>query len=135
MTDRKLLELAAKAAGIDLSAAFWDGGRDGFYWVTEARSDWVTEARSGRIKYWNPLHDNGDALALAVRLNIDLSFYPDKEAVVYAQTKHLLGYGADGYASYQAYAHHSELYKSSDPEAATRRAVVRAAAEVGRAMT
>ena len=65
--------------------------------------------------------------------SIDISFYTDKEAKVYAQTKHVLGYGADGYASYQAHEYHKELYEGSDPFAATRRAIVRAAAAIGAA--
>jgi hypothetical protein len=79
MTDRELLELAAKAAG------------NGFV-----------------IGYWNPLADDGDALRLAVKLNL-------WEAV------------RDGYQ-------HADSW-DSDPYAATRRAIVRAAAEIGRSKT
>jgi hypothetical protein len=55
MTDRELLELAAKAAGIELK---WHHShkdayarRNGEYWAV-----------------WNPLRDDGDALRLAVSL-------------------------------------------------------------------
>jgi len=89
MTDRELLELAAKAAGIEVhtiedadGVVHWDG--------------------------WNPLADDGDALRLAVRLNL-------WEAV------------RDGYQ------HADSL--DTDPQAATRRAIVRAAAEIGRSMS
>jgi hypothetical protein len=124
MTDRELLELAAKAAGIDLSAAFWGGRRDGFYWVIEAQPDWVIEARSGRIKsrsgrieYWNPLTDDAAALRLAVRLRLDILFFDTDEPWVEI-------FGIDANAE--------ELF-GDDPYAATRRAIVRAAAEIGRA--
>jgi len=93
MTDRELLELAAKAAGIRLEE--WDG--HGFLLADAA------ESRG----YWNPLTDDGDALRLAVRLNL-------WEAV------------RDGYQ------HADSL--DTDPQAATRRAIVRAAAEIGKGM-
>jgi hypothetical protein len=56
MTDLQLLELAAKAAGIP------DG-----YWNCEHHDH-------GHGEYWNPLEDDGDALRLAVKLEIDLCF-------------------------------------------------------------
>jgi len=121
MTDNELLKLAAKAAGIAI----------------DARGPWVTgfdEYSYATREDWNPLTDDGDAFRLAVQLDIDLSFYSDREAKVYAQTKHLLGYGTDDHPSYQAHEYHEELYKDSHPYAATRRAIVRAAAEIGKAM-
>lgn len=48
-TDRELLELAAKAAGIPI----------------------VWMETTGR---WNPLEDDGDALRLAVKLNMDICY-------------------------------------------------------------
>ena len=48
MSDKKLLELAAKAAGINLTEAEWHG--DGFYWMPLG------------TRFWNPLTDDGDAL-------------------------------------------------------------------------
>jgi hypothetical protein len=47
MTDKELLELAAKAAGVHQSEML---GREG----------------------WNPLSDEGDALRLAVKLKLDI---------------------------------------------------------------
>ena len=52
MTDRELLEAAAKAAGIDYYARAQSGGM-------------LTD--NGE---WNPLTDDGDALRLAVRLRM-----------------------------------------------------------------
>jgi len=62
MDDRKLLELAAMAAGVDISAADWGGSLDGFYWV-----------KDGLVEYWNPLNDDGDALRLAVKLEFEVN--------------------------------------------------------------
>ena len=119
-TDRELLELAAKAASYDIDWGDWlDCGSHTLYRNKAAN------------KFWNPLNDDGDAFRLAVKLEIDLSFYTEREAKVYAQTKHLLGYGTDGGASYQAHEYHKELYKDSNQFSAVRRAIVRAAAEIG----
>jgi len=61
MTDKELLELAAKAAGYTLEE-HWDD--DQYYpWCV------TTDA------FWNPLLDDGDAFALMVRLKIDVSLY------------------------------------------------------------
>jgi hypothetical protein len=91
MTDKELLELAAKAAGITL----------GEYWTPHL----------GRHHdhCWNPLTDDGDALRLAVQLNIL------KNAYLESWIAQEVGKGLDWYA-------------------ATRRAIVMAAAQIGRAM-
>ena len=65
--------------------------------------------------YWNPLTDDGDALRLAVKLRIDLLHAFDTRTAMAENTS---GYAAEG----------------PDPYAATRRAIVRAAAEIGREM-
>jgi len=59
MTDRELLELAAKAAGIEIP----DGCEfhDPDYWRHEETNTHII---------WNPLGDDGDALRLAVKLGI-----------------------------------------------------------------
>ena len=102
MTDRELLELAAKAAG-----------RGSQWWM---ESPWNEADRE-----WNPLTDDGDALRLAVKLRLSM-FPPEcKEdgATISAP-------GDDG------------LWLVEDPTddacADMRRAIVRAAAEIGRAM-
>ena len=111
MSDRKLLEAAAKAAGIDLSAADWGGERDGFYWVIYDQP--------GRVDYWNPITDDGDALRLAVKLRRFpvIEFWSDGGLWVFMpgdeQNAELLG---------------------TDPYAATRRAIVRAAAAISKEM-
>ena len=99
MTDLELLELAAKAAGIEVATAH----RHGLFLAS--------------AKWWNPLDDDGDALRLAVKLqmivNIDRS-----------ESQAGNGHIDDEY----------ELHRNSDPYAATRRAIVRAAAAIGEAM-
>lgn len=97
MTDRKLLELAAKATGIK---AYWNPYANGVQ--------------------WNPLADDGDALRLAVELKIDVA-----QTNIHSPQVHAL---ADGKV-------HVWEDIGADPYAATRRAIVRAAAEIGRSMS
>jgi hypothetical protein len=66
--------------------------------------------------YWNPLTDDGDALRLAVKLKMTVDI-----------TDEASGAGAIGLKWC------SEPYKD-DPYAATRRAIVRAAAEIGKGL-
>lgn len=56
MTDKELLELAAKAAGIDQR---WDEKKG--IWIYN-QTHWAREPK------WNPLTDDGDALRLAVKV-------------------------------------------------------------------
>ena len=103
MDDRELLELAAKAAGLKV---IYNAGDRGL-WLPEEDDE------------WNPLTDDGDALRLAVKLEIDIAFY----------RKHV-----DATANSHGAAIVSEYGLKPDPYAATRRAIVRAAAEIGRKM-
>tara|TARA_R110000868_G_scaffold126368_1_gene333385 strand:- start:1062 stop:1394 length:333 start_codon:yes stop_codon:yes gene_type:complete len=109
MTDCELLELAAKAAGIKLSPL-------------ETR--WDDDV--GEMVSWNPLEDDGDALRLAVKLRLRV-FTPTTDTDVaiascgdVRTTGHVHEYSEDEY--------------STDNLAATRRAIVRAAAEIGKGM-
>lgn len=101
MTDRELLERAAKAAGIELG---WDAL--GPY----ERIDGV----AGGYRSWSPLDDDGDALRLAVQLGMNIIVLREGGCIV----------KIDGV--YRA----EEL--GDDPRAATRRAIVRAAAALNR---
>jgi hypothetical protein len=57
MTDRELLEAAAKAAGMPHTYnEFWGG-----FYIRNPDGSWVPN------HHWNPLTDDGDALRLAVR--------------------------------------------------------------------
>ena len=113
MTDRELLELAAKAAGLSLSHC------DDSVWDDE-RADYVG---------WNPLIDDGDALRLAVKLGMNVLFTPEDVEVIADQHAK-----EDGGEMVAPWACESWTLKQQDPPAATRRAIVRAAAEIGRAM-
>lgn len=122
MTDRELLELAAKAANVDLDGWDWGGSSDGFYLVDSSKG------KHGFPQYWNPLADDGDALRLAVKL--DLS-----SLMVYSNGKEKRrefwspNSGYDGGKSAT-----TEDEYTSDPYAATRHAIVRAAAAAARDM-
>lgn len=105
MTDRELLEAAAKAAGLDLQ----DDLCSNQLWIRAKPAD-----VSGFI--WNPLRDDGDALRLAVKLGISIT-QEQKNGLVYCDVVRIPG-------SWPEEDH------ASDPYAATRRAIVRAAAEM-----
>ena len=107
MNDKELLELAAKAAGIV--------GIDGVYPI--ARDS------SGECYFWNPLDINtGDALRLAVKLRIGI----------------LMNHHFDGEYFVKCGSWRSDIAfmekLNPDPGLATCRAIVRAAAEIGRGM-
>lgn len=114
MTDRELLELAAKAT------------RDFYTHPDNKIPDGFPVIFYLDGKQWNPLTDDGDALRLAVKLDLAVMPYP-----VFESPKHSVVVS-------QRNLDHSrfevvELY-NSDPYAATRRAIVRAAAEIGKTL-
>lgn len=105
--DKELLELAAKAVGYARMKYFDD-----------------TPYISGDINGddflpWNPLEDDGDALRLAVKLRIDIRLFDRTNSDHMDCLVDRLGRGFGE-------------SRGSDPYAATRRAIVRAAAEIGR---
>lgn len=105
MSDRELLELAAKAAGID--------------WFDEpaAMAGKGLHMKSG--PFWNPLENDGDALRLAVKLRLSVCVEHDQTWIA-----------SHGFPTTPVcFVDHGD-----DPYAATRRAIVRAAAEIGRQM-
>ena len=107
MNDHELLELAAKAAGYGALLFCPTSRTDGFYSVEETDG--------GPLKTWNPLTDDGDALRLAVRLR----YFPQ----LMVMGKFV---GFDDLDIVEDF--------TEDPLAATRRAIVRAAAEIGKKM-
>jgi len=116
MTDRELLELAAKAGGIEVWFSRMSDGKGG---VIEP----CHRTLNAETVVWNPLDDDGDALRLAVKLNIDVFFHASR----------VEGHVAGGRIP-PVRAIEREDY-GDDPLTATRRAIVRAAAEIGRNMT
>ena len=105
MTDKELLELAAKAALYAFRKEISPIGIDLFY---------VDGHR------WNPLTDDGDALRLAVKLNMGISIPVfNKHRADVISFRHPLA---------------NAIEEGNDPYAATRRAIVRAAAAIGEQM-
>ncbi|NYT81394.1 hypothetical protein H0A70_07815 [Alcaligenaceae bacterium] len=107
MTDRELLELAAKAAGYDYRPEISD------------------IAVGGIPGNWNPLDDDGDALRLAVQMRFNIEHMPPD--------------AGDGPCVFVSDENHRDLaWVEFDGEEqrrpATRRAIVQAAAEIGRNM-
>ena len=98
MTDRKLLEAAAKAAG-ELNSHWY--GNEAYF--------------DGVLSRGNPLTDDGDALRLAVKLELQI-------------TVGIIGCRVNNWNSSVRCVEESR----GDLCAATRRAIVRAAAEIGR---
>ena len=105
MNDRELLELAAKAAG-------WD------HWDWFAAPGINVYDADGRHSHLNPLADDGDALRLAGKLNLWL---------------HVEEYGASARRAGGAWLG-CEAHLHGGIEAAARRAIVRAAAAIGKEM-
>lgn len=108
MTDRELLELAAKAAGLKVNTRKQA--------ERVARGNGAVGLWTAEKTCWNPLTDDGDAFQLVVELRLFVDVTAEAS-------------GAGG----QGCKWCSELH-GDDPYAATRRAIVRAAAEIGRAM-
>lgn len=124
MTDRELLEAAAKAAGISIDKSAANGGgvdNTGFDMAGNAVLDW----RNG--KTWNPLSDDGDALRLAAHLRFDIHYetqFVGNEMIEVVE----IWYDRD---PLEGSCKCEMLSLDADPASATRRAIVRAAA-IGR---
>lgn len=134
MNDRELLEMAAKAAGVFLTRELFDATCTS-PWTSdmEPRYDAETGSMRGQREWydregelagweefiWNPLTDDGDALRLAVKLNIDVGFttLPDGPVV-------------EALCSWADKPRCDSQDLGKDPHAATRRAIVRAAASM-----
>jgi hypothetical protein len=107
MTDRELLEKAAKAAGIDAS---WRPN------VTKGGEWFAIRNENGWIE-WNPLNDDVDAFRLAVKLQLQINIGTE---ATFVNDK------VNGNINTWA----REQHKDSNPEIATRRAIVRVAARL-----
>lgn len=86
---------------------------------------WIDEERE---RYWNPLTDDGDALRLAVKLKLAI-FPPEGDDGDFAVAS-----VPDGVLDDFGETWIQESVKDGDKLAATRRAIVCAAAEIGKAM-
>lgn len=106
MTDHELLELAAKAAGLTITVN--NKTRPGLYTISKP---------GGPTEFFDPLNDDGDALRLAVKLRFDIEYEGQVVWVNYSQ-------GGITYAVDESLV--------GDEVLALRRAIVRAAAEIGK---
>jgi hypothetical protein len=119
MNDKELLEFAAKAAGFgspEKGRTCWteseyprNSGKHGALWNYVGHMDMA--------ELWNPLTDDGDALRLAVKLEINV--LPIMEVSSARNPSYTTWCNEDA---------------SADSYAATRRAIVRAAAEIGKSL-
>lgn len=113
MTDRELLELAAKAAGIALLRSRLDDPMCCDFLLVERTLD-------GNGLRWNPLTEDGDAMRLAA--NLRLQILPGKHK----------GDGCTVETQRAGIAGCTAFY--DDKAQQMRQAIVRAAAEIGKAM-
>ena len=108
MDDKELLTFAAKAAGIPDKA------------LPHSGSDWIK---------WLPLDDDGDALRLAVKLRLTIE--PNYSWEVKGDMTTSVPHESITCGSKYDEDWSEEIY-NDDPYAATRRAIVRAVAEIGK---
>lgn len=99
MSDRELLEGAAKAAGYEI---------DGY----SEKYGALVSLVDGVSMWWDPLTNDGEALRLAVKLGIRIT---NNQSDAWATTPDAIAIEP----------------LTNDPYAATRRAIVRAAAKIG----
>jgi len=109
--DHELIRLAAKAAGIEGSFDDTEDVGDGL-WINGERTP-------DNDRYWNPLTKDGDALRLVNKLRMRVEHHVRHPFVAV-------------FAHFGFYAERVEEAVDADVDAATRRAIVRAAAEIGR---
>lgn len=104
MNDRELIEAAAKAAGLNVLS----------------RPEYAWPALAIEVEYghdsWDPLNDDGDALRLAVKLDLSPSIFTVPGLTICTATNKPMSEV------------NIEVEHNGDPCSATRRAIVRAAA-------
>jgi len=101
VTDVELIEAAAKAIGLEHPLC-WE--------ANHAQGEPYAYVKTGDASYWRPLGDDGCALRLAIELGIEV-VWPEGVTIAYGDK--------------------GEIFTEDhgdDPYAATRRAIVRAAA-------
>lgn len=115
MDEREMLELAAKAYWgneiDDVCSIEWDAADN---CIAYTHADNQDHNGLDRAFLWNPLTDDGDALRLAVRLELEIRVF-----------------NGSAHAGKQDVFWRTEQV-GDDPYAATRLAIVRAAAAIGR---
>ena len=121
MTNREMLKFAAKAAGLHVGFERdgEDRGRYDLYWsIVHNQLVWhgkSTGSEYPRPIFWNPITDDGDALRLAAALGLVVDCSRPSAGEPFKQ-------------------HAIWLDDAMSNAELTRRAIVRAAAEIGRSM-
>lgn len=118
MSDRELLELAAKAYGV--TGQYVTNYASGDYYYQGNGEGILWEYPDGGYTVWNPFLDDGDALRLAVKLDMQITINR-----VDGWTEAIGGYMGE---------HRMRLPHESDIYAATRRAIIIVASKIGRNM-
>lgn len=115
-SDRELLELAAKALGYDTSHPM---NRERLSLNPPVNALWVSKGGELVHTAWDPLEDDGLALRLAVKLGLDVEMHGCNTVHPYA-------------CAFDCERNIAEEVQpdDGDPDAATRRAIVRAAAAI-----
>lgn len=116
-SNRELLELAAKAAGL-VGYEYTCTDQGGYECM-------AFDEGGSKSEYWNPLEDDGDAFRLAAELFLGVSILPGSAATSIEFYKNT-GYFFGGKAP------HIQEDHGSDKLSATRRAIVMAAASIGK---
>ena len=106
MTDRELLELAAKAAGVGPILCY------------ESARNCLRIGPRAHYRLWNPLDDDSAALKLAMQLGICIQFIPECDTVQVYQEREFT-------------AERFNVHVGGLGDIETRRCIVRAAAEIG----
>jgi hypothetical protein len=123
MSKQEMLELAARASGVEVWSPRMNGGRneDGSRIIL---TPCHTEVE-GEVVEWNPIDNDGDALRLAVKLGLQV--FTDYKSGIDLQPGTGVLIGSELPPEFW-------LAHNDDPCAATRLAIVRAAAEIGKGM-
>lgn len=106
MSDRDLLELAAKAAGIKLHI-----------WGAKGSENFADMAKPGGTR-WNPIADDGDAFRLVIKLKLSVEITGSEDETYEVSCG----------------AHWESFFFDEDGAAATRRVIICAAADIGKSM-
>lgn len=109
-TDRELLELAAKAAGVEVK-------------FDKDCAPHIDDPIGGVLGWWDPLTDDGDALRLMVEIGITPHFHSEHSTTLIVVDRVKDPEGLDVLVKWDG-----------DKHRATRRAIVLAAAKIGEGM-
>ena len=111
--NRRLLELAASAPG-------WMPNNSWAWCANAGKNGAFCYRLNGEMIAWNPLDDDADAFSLAVKLRIEITYNEERKCVCRFWTN------SKGFMAV------AEQIDDDDPRAATRLAIVRAAAQIAK---